>query len=266
MRPPGAAERGIDAREERAALPAGVRARYDGAGLCRSGDPAGPDTGRGRVQANGEAPISWKILLAEDHAVVRQGLRAMLEVEGHEVVAEAGDGEEAARRALESPPDVAILDLEMPILGGIEAGRAIRDACPEVRLVALTAHSEERYVLEALEAGFRGYVMKSQTIAQLLRALDEVMRGAVFLGPGASEVVVDGYLGRAQPPKDPLTPREREVLRFVAEGRTTKEVARLLGISAKTAESHRTRIMTKLEIHETAGLVRYAIRMGLIKA
>ncbi len=197
--------------------------------------------------------------------MVRQGLRALLEGAGHDVVAEASDGREAARRAAETRPDVAILDLEMPVLGGVEAGRVIRETRPEVRLVALTAHAEEHYVLEAVEAGFRGYILKSQPAAQIIEALDEVMRGAVLLGPGPSAVVVDGYLGRAQPERDALTPREREVLRLVAEGRTTKEIARALGISTKTAESHRTRLMGRLEIHDTAGLVRYAIRAGLIK-
>ena len=197
--------------------------------------------------------------------MVRHGLRGLLEGAGHDVVAEASDGREAQLRARETRPDIAILDLEMPVLGGIEAGRAIRESQPEIHLVALTAHAEEPYVLEALEAGFRGYVLKSQPAARIIEALDEVMRGEASLGPGASSVVVDGYLGRAQPAHVSLTPREREVLRLVAEGRTTKEIARALGISMKTAESHRTRIMARLGIHETAGLVRYAIRSGLIK-
>jgi DNA-binding NarL/FixJ family response regulator len=154
----------------------------------------------------------------------------------------------------------------MPALNGIEAGRAIREACPDVKLVALTEHIEDSFVLDALEAGFRGYVSKVQAVSELVRALDEVSRGSVFLSPGLSDVVVDRYLGNVQAAKDSLTPREREVLQLVAESRTTKDIARELGIGVKTVESHRTRIMTKLGIHETAGLVRYAIRRGLIKA
>jgi len=153
----------------------------------------------------------------------------------------------------------------MPVLNGIEAGRAIRGACPDVRLVALTEHVEDSFVLDALEAGFRGYVSKVQAVTELVRALEEVSRGSVFLSPGLSDVVVERYLGNVQPPKDSLTPREREVLQLVAESKTTKDIARALGIGVKTAESHRTRIMAKLGIHETAGLVRYAIRRGLIK-
>lgn len=154
----------------------------------------------------------------------------------------------------------------MPVLNGIEAGRAIRDACPDVKLVALTEHVEDSFVLDALEAGFRGYVSKVQAVVELVRALDEVSRGSVFLSPGLSDVVVDRYLGNVQAPKASLTPREREVLQLVAESKTTKDIARELGIGVKTVESHRTRIMSKLGIHETAGLVRYAIRRGLIKA
>ncbi len=154
----------------------------------------------------------------------------------------------------------------MPVLNGIEAGRAIHDACPDVRLVALTEHTEDSFVLDALEAGFRGYVSKLQAVTELVRALEEVNRGSVFLSPGLSDVIVESYLGKVQPPKDSLTPREREVLQLVAESKTTKDIARVLGIGVKTVESHRTRIMAKLGIHETAGLVRYAIRRGLIKA
>lgn len=154
----------------------------------------------------------------------------------------------------------------MPVLNGIEAGRAIRGACPEVKLVALTEHTEDSFVLDALEAGFRGYVSKLQAVTELVKALEEVTRGSVFLSPGLSDVVVESYLGKVQPPKDSLTPREREVLQLVAESKTTKDIARVLGIGVKTVESHRTRIMAKLGIHETAGLVRYAIRRGLIKA
>ncbi len=196
---------------------------------------------------------------------MREGLRALLEREGFPVVSEASNGRDAIRAACERKPDVAVLDLGMPVLNGIEAARAIRRRSPGVRTIALTIHSEDAYVLAALDAGFQGYVLKSQAAAQLVRAIREVGHGAVYLSPTISRVVVDAYLGRAERPKDPLTRREREVLQLVAEGKTTKEVARLLGVSVKTADSHRTRLMSKLDIHDTAGLVRYAIRRGLIQ-
>jgi DNA-binding NarL/FixJ family response regulator len=198
--------------------------------------------------------------------VVREGLKALLEREGFRIVSEASNGRDAIRAACERRPEVAILDLGMPVLNGIEAARAIRRRSPGVRTIALTVHAEDAYVLAALEAGFRGYVLKSQAAAQLVRAIHEVGRGAVYLSPSISRVVVEAYLGHTELPRDPLTRREREVLQLVAEGRTTKEVARVLGVSAKTADSHRTRLMGKLDIHDTAGLVRYAIRRGLIQA
>ena len=198
--------------------------------------------------------------------IVRQGLKALLERESFQVVGEASDGHEVVRLTKELSPDIVILDLAMPLLNGIECGRAIVQACPRVRTIALTVHTENHYVLAALEAGFSGYVLKSQAAAQLVRAIHEVSRGSIYLSPAVSRVVVDASLQKSRLPADPLTPREREVLQLVAEGKTTKQVAKLLGVSTKTAESHRTRIMAKLKIHETAGLVRYAIRRGLIQA
>jgi len=209
--------------------------------------------------------MSCRVLVADDHVVVRQGLKALLEREKFEVVAEASDGHEATRLAGELAPDVAILDLAMPHLNGIDATRAIRERCPGVQTIALTMYTEDQYVLAALQAGFRGYVLKSQAASHLVRAIQQVCRGEIYLSPAVSRVVVDAYLGKKVLPEDPLTRREREVLQLVAEGKTTKQIAQILGVSAKTAESHRTRIMRKLEIHETAGLVRYAIRRGLIQ-
>ena len=190
----------------------------------------------------------------------------MLEHEGFRVVAEAADGREAVQLATTAHPDVVVLDLAMPGLNGIDAGREISRSTPRVKVVLLTVHREDPYVLEALRGGVSGYVLKTQAADDLIRAIREVMRGAIYLSPGVSRAVVEAYRTKSDLPADPLSPREREVLQLVAEGKTTKEVASLLGISFKTAESHRTRIMAKLDIHETAGLVRYAIRMGLIEA
>jgi DNA-binding NarL/FixJ family response regulator len=207
-----------------------------------------------------------QVLLADDHQIVRQGLKSMLEHEGFRVVAEASDGREAVQLATATHPDVVVLDLALPGLNGIDAGREIIRSAPRVKIVLLTVHREDPCVLEALRGGVSGYVLKTQAADDLIRAIREVMRGAIYLSPGVSRGIVEVYRTRSDLPADPLSPREREVLQLVAEGKTTKEAASLLGISFKTAESHRTRIMAKLDIHETAGLVRYAIRTGLIEA
>lgn len=210
--------------------------------------------------------MSLRILLADDHPIVRQGLKVLLEREGFTVVGEASDGREAVRLTKECGPDIALLDLTMPMLNGIDAGRAILQTSPKTRIILLTMHAEDHHVLEALRAGFKGYVLKTKAAEELVQAIQEVSRGKLYLTPGVSEVVVQAYLAKSELPPEPLSLREREVLQLIAEGKTTKEVAVVLGISAKTAESHRTRIMGKLNIHETASLVRYAIRRGLIKA
>jgi len=210
--------------------------------------------------------VPLRVLLADDHLLFRQGLRALLEREALHVVGEADDGHEAARLARELRPDVAVLDLAMPLLNGLDAAREIHQASPRTRTILLTMHTEDPYVGKALQAGIKGYVLKTQASADLIQAIREVHRGAIYLSPGVSRAVVDAYLAKTELPIDPLTARERQVLQLVAEGKTTKEVAVLLGISVKTAESHRTRIMQKLDIHETASLVRYAIREGLTQA
>jgi len=204
-------------------------------------------------------------LLADDHAIVRQGLKALLEREGFTVIAEAEDGQAAVRAARERCPDVAVLDFSMPLLNGRDAAREILQVCPRAKAILLTMHTDDHYVLEALQIGVKGYVVKSQASGDLVRAINEVQRGMTYLSPGVSETVVQAFLSKAAMPRDPLTSREREVLQLVAEGKSTKEIAQLLAISFKTAESHRTRIMKKTDIHETAGLVRYAVRRGLIQ-
>lgn len=206
-----------------------------------------------------------KVLLADDHLIVRQGLRAILEREGFEVVGEAADGHRAIELAREFRPDVAILDYSMPLLNGIDAAREIIKGGSGTRAILLTMHTEDQYILEAIKAGIRGLVMKSQAAEDLVRAIREVHRGGFYLCPGVSQTVVQAYLRKTDLPSDPLSARERQVLQLVAEGKSTKEIAALLEISFKTVESHRGRIMEKLGLHETASLVRYAIRQGLIQ-
>ena len=205
-----------------------------------------------------------RILLADDHVIVRQGFRALLEREGLEVVAEAADGHEAVRLAGDLRPDVAVLDFAMPLLNGLDAAREIRRRSPGTRLILLTVHTEDHYVLEAMHAGVHGYVVKTQGAADLVQAIREVRGNALYLSPTISRAVVEASFDKANPPGDMLSSRERQVLQLVAEGKTTKEIASVLGISVKTADSHRARIMRKLDIHDTAGLVRFAIRRGLI--
>jgi len=207
-----------------------------------------------------------RILLADDHPMFRQGLKALLEKEGFDIVAEAANGHQAVTLSRQLEPDIAVLDIGMPLLNGIDAARQINKQASDTQVILLTMYEEEAYVLEALRAGVRGYVLKAQAAADLLSAIREVLRNAVYLSPGISKAVVDAYMNKSNPRLDPLTDRERQVLQLIAEGKTTKQAASVLGVSVKTADSHRNRIMQKLEIHETASLVRYAIRHGLIKA
>jgi DNA-binding NarL/FixJ family response regulator len=209
--------------------------------------------------------MSLRIILADDHEIVRDGLRALLEREGFAVVGEASDGREAVKLAQDHQPDVAVLDLAMPSLNGIDAAKEIVRVSPKTKSVLLTVHAEDQYVLTALRAGISGYVLKTKATADLVRAIKEVSQGKTFLSPGVSGAVVQAYLSKTDFPPDPLSSRERQVLQLIAEGKTTKEVATILGISVKTAESHRTRLMEKLDIHETASLVRYAVRQGLVQ-
>jgi DNA-binding NarL/FixJ family response regulator len=207
-----------------------------------------------------------RILLADDHKIVRQGLRSLLEGEGFEVVAEASNGLEAVQLAEKHHPEVAVLDVSMPMLNGIDATKEITRTCPRTKTILLTMHSEDRYVLNSLRAGVRGYLLKSRAADDLIQAIHEVTRGSLYLSPGISATVVQAYLSATEVAADPLSDRERQVLQLVAEGKTSKEVATILGISVKTAESHRNHIMEKLDIHDVAGLVRYAIRSGLIES
>ena len=206
-----------------------------------------------------------RILLADDHAVVREGLRGLLERNGHRVVAEASDGREAVRLAGATDCDVAVIDIGMPGLNGLDAARAILRQAGTIRVVLLTMHTEADYVLQALQAGVRAYVLKTQAGSDLLEAIHAAIAGRTYLSPGIPEGLIEAAISGSGFATDPLTPRERQVLQLISEGHTTKEVASVLGISAKTADTHRTSIMRKLDVHETAGLVRYAVRSGLIQ-
>jgi DNA-binding NarL/FixJ family response regulator len=210
--------------------------------------------------------MAIRVVIADDHQIVRQGFRALLEKEGFDVVGEAEDGNEAVELVKRYNPDLALLDIAMPNLNGIDAAREILRVSPETRTILLTMFSEDHRLLEALRAGVSGYLLKTRAVEDLVRAIRDVVRGGVYLSRGLSREVVDAYLARKPLGRIELSPRERQVLQLVAEGKTTKEVAGMLGVSVKTAESHRGRIMAKLDIHETAGLVRYAIREGIIQA
>ena len=210
------------------------------------------------------APIPVRIVLADDHVLFREGLRTILQQEGFEVVGEVSDGRAAVSACEASHPDVAILAIAMPLLNGIDAAREITERCPHTKVVLLTMYAEESYVLAALRAGVAAYVLKTSAAASLIQAIDAVSRGETYLSPGVSETVVQAYRAGVKAPSEPLSLREREVLQLIAEGKNMKEIGGLLGISGRTAETHRARIMRKLKIDGVAGLVRYAIQRGLI--
>lgn len=210
------------------------------------------------------SPQRTRVLLAEDHQVVREGLRALLAKEPSiEVVGEAADGLQAVELAARLAPQVVVMDLGMPGLSGADATRRLRKTNPETQVVVLSMHDDAPTVDAALRAGARGYVLKGGGVEHLLEAIRTVLRGEVYLSPGVSDYVLQGYLSAQRAPADPLTDREREILKLVAEGCTGREIAERLGLKAKTVENHRARICEKLDVHTTAGLVRYALRAGL---
>jgi two-component system, NarL family, response regulator NreC len=206
-----------------------------------------------------------KILIAEDHQLVRQGLKALLEDAGFQVVGEAADGQEALKFAQALNPDVVILDVFMPNLNGIDAAREILRHSPKIKTILLTMHTDCQYILEGLRAGAKGFVLKTHAAEDLVRAVRQAARGETYLSPEVSDAVIQAYRNRTELPPDPLSARERQVLQLIAEGNSTKQAASALDISTKTAETYRTRIMEKLDIHETASLVRYAVRRGVIQ-
>lgn len=206
------------------------------------------------------------ILLADDHPMFRQGLRKLVESEHFEVIGETGNGLGAIEIFRQKQPDVAVLDFSMPTLNGIEAAKRILEDKPRARVILLTIHEDDAFVVQALDAGIRGYVLKEQAVTDLAAAIRKVLRPGIYLSKGLSRDAVEAWRRGKANPAEPLTGREREVMCLISEGKTTREIAELLGISVKTADSHRTHLMQKLGIHETASLVRYAIRHGFIDA
>lgn len=203
------------------------------------------------------------VLLADDHAVLRDGLRAILKEEGFEVIGEASDGQEAVDLAERLSPQLAVLDISMPRMNGIDAAREIRRLSPQTKIVLLTMHAEDRYILAGLRAGITGYVLKNKAASTLIQAIESVQNGQMYLSSDVSKAVVNAYLSKDE---NALTSREREVLQFTAEGKNIKEIASILGISVKTAEVHRANMMDKLNLRDMVSLIRYAIREGLITA
>jgi two-component system response regulator NreC len=207
-----------------------------------------------------------RVVLADDHLMLRQALKSLLEQAGLDVVADEADGEAAVAAVRRLAPDVVVLDFAMPRLNGVEAAREITRTEPHPSVILLSGLDDPRFVPEALRAGVRGFVLKTQGADDLVRAIAEVHQGVLYISPGASQAVIDacrdavrGVAGAGR-----LSPRERQVVQLVAEGKSTKQIAEALHIRAKTAEFHRGRVMRKLDIHDVAGLVRYAIREGLV--
>jgi DNA-binding NarL/FixJ family response regulator len=209
------------------------------------------------------------VLLADDHALVRAGIRSLLErLEGIEVVAEAGDGRETLRLAEVHRPDVVLMDIGMPELNGLEAAARLAKDGVTPRVLILSMHTSEEYVLRALRSGAAGYLIKASAASELETAIRAVARGETYLSPSVSKYVVDQYVRRTSEDEDPLgalTPRQREILQMIAEGNTSKDIAKKLDVSHRTVETHRSQLMERLDVHDLAGLVLFAVRVGLVE-
>jgi two-component system, NarL family, response regulator NreC len=211
-----------------------------------------------------------RIAIGDDHTLFRHGLCKILEERRDwEIVGEAGDGREAVRQAIELQPDVVVVDIGMPLLNGIEATRQIVKRAPQTRVLILSMHAEEAYVVQALQAGAHGYLLKDSAAKELIHAIAVVAEGKSFFSPGVAKVMLDDYVKRLTDQGvadryDLLSEREREIFQLVAEGRSSKDIATLLSVSPTTIETHRAHIMQKLDLHNTAELVLYAVRRGVI--
>ena len=212
-----------------------------------------------------------RILLADDHTIVRHGLRVLLERHpGFTVIGEASNGREAVQIAEQELPDIVLMDVAMPLLNGIEAAFRITSAFPKISVVILSMHSDESYVLRSLKAGARGYLLKDSAEGDLIQALSAVAAGKAFFSPAVSKLLADDYLRQVhqrglEDPYDLLSPREREILQLIAEGKSSKDVASLLNLSAYTIDTHRANLMQKLNVHNIPELILYAVRRGIIR-
>jgi DNA-binding NarL/FixJ family response regulator len=210
--------------------------------------------------------MATRILIADDHGIVRSGLRLLLERQPDmEVVAEAGDGAEAVALALRERPDLCILDVGMPVLTGLQATREIKAQAPGVTVLVLSMHSDERYLFEALKAGASGYVLKAEADQDLVAAARAVGRGEAFLTNAAERSLIREWMSDDAGPREPLTPREQEVVKLIAEAHTNAQIAEILHVAEKTVESHRANVLRKLGMRDRVELVRYAIRRGLVE-
>jgi len=210
-----------------------------------------------------------KVLLADDHTIVREGILSLLQAHAEiMVVGTAENGHEAVEKARRSFPDVVVMDIAMPLLNGIEAARQLKKIVPQTKVIVLTMYADEEYVLRALQAGVRGYLLKRSAASELLQAIRTVEHGDFYLSSDISHVVIERFLSSPTPLEEAvaLSQRERQILQLVAEGHTNRQIAASLGITPKTVDTHRTRLKTKLGIHDTPGLVRYAIRKGIVQA
>lgn len=211
-----------------------------------------------------------RVLLVDDHSLVRAGIRSLLEkIPGVEVVGEASDGRKALELVRSESPSLVLMDIAMADLGGLETLPRIIKSVPGVRVVILSAHANEEYVIRALRSGASGYMLKDAATVELELVINAVTQGKIYLSSAISRTVIDSYLARISgelSPLEQLTSRQREILQLIAEGQNTKEIAHLLGISVKTVETHRLQLMARLDIHDVPGLVRYAIRSGLVSS
>jgi DNA-binding NarL/FixJ family response regulator len=210
-----------------------------------------------------------RILLADDHTILRDGIRALLEDEPDMlVIGEAEDGRTAVKMACQLKPDLVLMDIAMPLLNGLEATRQIKRECPQVNVLILTMHENEEYIRQVLASGAMGYILKDAAARELLEAIHAVQRGEAVLSPAITRLVIENYLrwGDLQKEDNPhgLTPREREVLQLIAEGYSTRQIAEILSISVKTVQAHRTNLMSKLDLHDRADLIKYAIQRKII--
>lgn len=210
-----------------------------------------------------------RVVIADDHVLVRAGIRSLLERDDQvQVVGECDDGLQALAMIGEQRPDLLLADIAMRGLNGLETAAAVAERFPDVKVIILSMHRNEEYVVQALRAGCAGYLVKDAAASELDLALDAVRRGEMYLSPSISRQVIDGYLARGgatgRADRDPLTPRQRDVLKLIAESRSTKQIAAMLSLSVKTVETHRAKLMERLDIHDVQGLVKYAMRVGLI--